>query len=192
MKTITLFIILFLFFRWIWRKRKQKIRTFQPDYPRTKSHYNPKNNSSRTNLGSFKNTSHTHHTRIDHYSIPVKDFYFQRNWKMSTTFCRRCGQWKTNIQHRNCPMGSLGSITWIDIDSFQMGCNKCNSVWPLEGTTFYCSCGNIQRTEYADSAIVFESGDQVLLDDGYAVYVLKRSGTVVVGQRLYYDQGYID
>ena len=75
----------------------------------------------------------------------------------------------------------------MDIENFEMGCNKCNQVWRLESNTFYCSCGHVQRTEYADSSVVVEVGDEVIATDGEVVYLLRRTGEIVVGQREYFD-----
>lgn len=114
-----------------------------------------------------------------------------RNWKKSKTYCRHCRQWHTPVAHRDCPQGSQGSVVWLDLEQMEMGCDKCHHIWPLEDNTFYCSCGHVQKTEYRDSVLHLESGDQVLATDGEFVYVLTRSGTVVVGQRDYLDHSYV-
>lgn len=113
------------------------------------------------------------------------------NWKKSKIYCNGCRTWQYDIKHRNCPRGSSGSLTWLDIDNFQMGCNKCNQTWPLEDNIFYCSCGHVQKTEYTDSAIVLEADDQVIASDGDTVYVLRSSTGVVVVGRSYSDYGYV-
>lgn len=95
-----------------------------------------------------------------------------------------------DIQHHQCPRGARGSQTWLDIENFEMGCNKCNQIWLLEDTIFYCSCGNVQKTEYTDSVVILEEGDQIIASDGDIFYVLTHSGTVVVGYRNYDDFGY--
>jgi len=111
------------------------------------------------------------------------------NWQKAKVYCRKCRQWKSDVGHRNCPKGS-GSITWIDIEEFKMGCGKCNSTWALGTNVFYCGCGNVQETEYQDLAVVIEAGDQIIASDGDVIYVLRRSGTVVVGRRSYSDFSY--
>jgi hypothetical protein len=100
-----------------------------------------------------------------------------------------CERWYSDVKHRDCPRG--GGLTWIDIENFEMGCNACNQTWPLEDNVFYCSCGNVQRTEYTDSLITLEEGDEIIASDGDLVYVLTRSGTVVVGSyRSFYGFSY--
>jgi len=110
-----------------------------------------------------------------------------RNWKKSKIYCRGCGNWKTNINHLNCPKGERQSLLWIDIENFEMGCSKCNEIWPLEDNEFHCSCGHVQETEYTESEIVLEFGDEIIGTDGDIVYVLQRSGEVVVGRQREFD-----
>jgi hypothetical protein len=114
----------------------------------------------------------------------------ERNWKKAQTYCRGCNRWKTDTHHRDCPRGKSGSLVFIDLNNFEFGCNKCNRTWPLEDDTFYCSCGHVQKTLYTDSTVALEFGDQVIANDGNMIYVLKRSGVVVVGRRNYLDQSY--
>ncbi len=109
-----------------------------------------------------------------------------RNWKKSKIYCRGCGSWRTNIRHLNCPRGERNSLTWIDFENFEMGCNKCNKIWPLEDNELHCSCGHVQKMEYTDSEIVLEVGDEIIETDGDIVYVLQRSGEVVVGRQREY------
>lgn len=114
----------------------------------------------------------------------------QRNWQVSKTYCRGCRSWRNNATHKNCPRGAKGSLIWLDIANFEEGCNKCNEVWPLENSVLYCSCGNVQHTQYVDTTIAMQAGDQIIATDGDLVYVLTRTGTVVVGSRRYLDVGY--
>jgi hypothetical protein len=113
-----------------------------------------------------------------------------RNWQPSKVYCNGCWRWKEDIGHRHCPRGRKGSQTWIDIANFEMGCNKCNQIWPLEDNIFYCSCGHVQKTVYQDTIVALEEGDEIIATDGDLVYVLSRSGVVVVGYRDYPDIGF--
>jgi len=110
-----------------------------------------------------------------------------RDWKKQRTYCNGCHSWRENIQHRDCPKGERGSICWIDLNSFEIGCNKCNDTWKLENNTFYCSCGHVQKTRYQDEILGIEVGDRVLAEIDGVLYVLKRSGQVVVGRRSFPD-----
>jgi hypothetical protein len=60
----------------------------------------------------------------------------------------------------------------------------------LENTTFHCSHGHVQKVQYTDSVVVLEEGDQIIATDGNMVYVLTRSGMVVMGYRSFIDVGY--
>jgi len=113
-----------------------------------------------------------------------------RNWKKSKIYCRSCKRWKNDIKHCHCPRGEKGSLTWVDIENLEMGCNKCNRTWTLESNKLHCSCGNVQRTQYVDTVVALEEGDQVIATDGDMIYVLTRSGVVVVGYRSFPDIGY--
>lgn len=109
------------------------------------------------------------------------------NWREHQVYCRICGAWYGGVAHKYCPRGQHGSLTFIDTESFQMGCNKCNKVWPLEDNTFYCPYGHAQKTHYRDSVLELESGDEIIADYGDIIYVLRRSGVVTVGYRHYDD-----
>lgn len=113
-----------------------------------------------------------------------------QDWKTSQIYCRKCGRWHNNIQHRDCPYSPSESRLWINIRNLEMGCSRCNQTWALEDNIFYCSCGNIQQTEYTDSLVVLEEGDEIIASDDDLVYVLTRSGTVVVGYRSFDDFSY--
>ena len=112
------------------------------------------------------------------------------NWKKYKVYCRGCGEWQHDLQHRSCPKGAQGSVVFIDLDDFKLGCNKCNDTWALEDNTHYCNRGHVQETVYQDSAVALQQGDQIIASDGDWVYVLTRSGTVVVGRRSYPGSGY--
>jgi hypothetical protein len=113
-----------------------------------------------------------------------------RNWQKAKTYCYGCRRWRTDTYHRSCPRGRDGSLVFIDLNNFEFGCNKCNSTWKLEDDTFNCSCGHVQKTRYLDTTVRVEYGDEVIAEDGNVLYVLKRSGMVVVGRRSYVDQSY--
>jgi hypothetical protein len=113
-----------------------------------------------------------------------------RDWKKSQIYCNGCGRWQREIQHRGCPKGAVSSLTWVDIRNLEMGCNKCDQLWPLEENWLYCSCGHVQRTQYTDAIEIVDEEDQIIARDGDLVYVLTRSGTIVVGYRSYDDISY--
>jgi hypothetical protein len=77
------------------------------------------------------------------------------------------------------------------LESFQVRCNRCYGTWPLAGTLCRCPYNHYQQTEYVQSAVTLEVGDQVVAIDGDVVYVLKRSGTLVIGYGSFPDQGYL-
>jgi hypothetical protein len=118
--------------------------------------------------------------------------YTMRNWKILRSYCRGCGTWSSNVSHGPCSRGAVGSRIFVDIEHFELGCNKCGKTWLLENNVTRCTCGHVQETEFADSAVVIEAGDQIIASDGDMVYVLRRSGTVVVGRRSYLDVSYED
>lgn len=106
------------------------------------------------------------------------------NWKKHKVYCARCRCWYSDLEHLSCSAGQSGSICWLDLESFNLGCNKCNTTWTLEDNTFNCTvCGNAQKTVYTDSVFALQRGDQVIASDGETVYVLTRTGTVVMGRR---------
>ena len=110
------------------------------------------------------------------------------DWKKHTVYCRTCNHWCTDLIHTYCEAGAHGSLVMIDLDSFRLGCTKCGYTWDLEDNTFTCAYGHQQKTQYLDSALTIQAGDQVIASDGDYVYVLTRSGTVVVGRRSFpYD-----
>jgi hypothetical protein len=113
------------------------------------------------------------------------------DWREARTFCNGCGTWRTKIWHQDCPLGSKGSLLWIDIENLQEACNKCNQAWALETSILYCTCGHVQSTEYVDSIDVAQASEQVIATDGNLVYVLTQSGTVVVGQRSFPGMSYL-
>lgn len=111
-----------------------------------------------------------------------------RNWKRPRIFCTECNRWLTDIQHRDCPKGTTGSLVWLDIENFENSCNKCNKTWPTEDGITWCGrCGHKQKTVYEDSAMVLEVRDEIIATDGDELYILRESGEVVVTQRQYYD-----
>ena len=112
------------------------------------------------------------------------------DWRPQSTYCNGCGSWHTDIVHRGCRKGEHGSRVWIDLDSFHSGCSKCNEVWPLDNSRFYCSCGHVQETEYVDSELTLEAHDEILATDGDLVYILRESGVVSIASRTYLDHGY--
>lgn len=116
------------------------------------------------------------------------------NWRKSRVYCYGCGRWYDGITHRGCPeankwLGTAG-LTWVDIEGFWMGCDGCKEVWKLENNIFYCHNGHEQKTFYSDEAVAVEKTDRIIATDGDTVYVLKRSGAVVVGRRQYHGMSY--
>jgi hypothetical protein len=110
------------------------------------------------------------------------------NWKKHMVFCRECSQWYDGLVHKNCPEGEAGSLMWLDLNSLQLGCNKCNQTWDIQDNVFYCRNGHAQETEYRDSVIVAQDGDHILAYSGDLVYMMTRTGTFVVGKRAFpYD-----
>jgi hypothetical protein len=112
------------------------------------------------------------------------------DWRRSSTYCYGCGTWLTNFEHRDCSRGASGSQVLIDIDDFRSACSRCHNVWPLEETVTHCTCGHVQQTEYQDSVSIIQAGERIVGTDGNLVYVLTRSGTVVVGKRSFPSDGY--
>ena len=92
------------------------------------------------------------------------------NWRPSKFFCRTCQVWYGPTVHGECPLG--GGAVFLDLESFQMACNRCNRTWPLAGTLNTCPLFHRQQTEYIQSAVAFEVGDEVIATDGDLVYVL--------------------
>src|SRR5579872_1694088 len=109
------------------------------------------------------------------------------DWKQSKTYCYKCRRWHTHLPHKKCPKGSSGSEVLLNIASFREGCNKCGETWPLENSILYCSCGNVQRTEYTDTALIAGHDDRIIMEDkeNNLVYMLRSTGVVVVGQRTF-------
>jgi hypothetical protein len=44
----------------------------------------------------------------------------QRDWQKSKMYCRRCGEWGSNLPHRECPQGAKGSLVWVDTAGFAL------------------------------------------------------------------------
>lgn len=109
------------------------------------------------------------------------------NWRPSKFFCRTCQAWYGPVVHAGCPFGGM---LFVDLDSFQIACNQCNLTWPLTESLNRCSYNHIQQTEYVQSALTLEVGDKVIATDGGVVYVLTRSGTLVVGYGEFPEQSY--
>ncbi len=114
----------------------------------------------------------------------------QSDWHKCKMYCRRCGRWASDLPHLECSRGKRGSLIFVDVANSQMGCDKCGETWTIENTEFHCRCGNVQRTQYVDTVLSLEAGDQIIATDGELVYVLTRTGTVVVGYREYLGIGY--
>lgn len=115
----------------------------------------------------------------------------QRNWQRSKLYCSRCGTWILKPYHTKCPRGQRNSLLFVDIANFEMGCNKCNSTWSLEDTEIHCGkCGSVTKTQYSESTITVRKGDQIIATDGDLVYILTRTGEVVVGYRRYLNIAY--
>lgn len=108
---------------------------------------------------------------------------YMENWKLAQFYCQPCERWYGTLQHRACPLGEPGSLLWIDMNNFQMGCDKCNTRWQPETTIYYCPYGHAQQTEYTDSVVAVDVIGQELWTDGIWVYVLTDAGTVVAGRR---------
>lgn len=113
-----------------------------------------------------------------------------RDWKKLETYCCGCGKWNVG-RHQNCPVDEMGSLLWLDLKTFAVGCNKCNHTWALKDDTLCCSCGHVQKTPYRDATVVLEVGDQMIRSVGDLVYVLRRSGRVAVGRRHYMCSSYV-
>ncbi len=113
------------------------------------------------------------------------------DWKKSRTYCCSCRRWAENVEHLNCPYGSRGSLTWVDLDNLRMGCGKCKRKWLIEDDVMHCTCGYIQHTEYGDSNLDLAVGDEVIDYYDDLVYIRRRSGIVTVGYRTYYNQSYV-
>jgi hypothetical protein len=111
-------------------------------------------------------------------------------WRESRQYCNGCGRWRGDFVHGSCRLGERGSRVWVDLDNYREACNKCNQSWALEDTIMTCSCGHRQRTEYVDSVDVIQAGERVIATEGNMVYVLTRTGTVVVGRRSFPGSGY--
>ncbi len=114
----------------------------------------------------------------------------QSTWHKCKMYCRRCGQWNSNLSHIECPRGKRSSVVFVDVANSQLGCNKCGEIWMLETSEYHCRCGHVQKIQYVDTVISVEAGDQIIATDGELVYVLTRTGTVVVGYRKYLGVGY--
>lgn len=112
------------------------------------------------------------------------------DWKKSKTFCSSCHRWITNQGHKSCAYGTKGSLVFVDLEKMLSRCNKCNDIWLLEKSVMYCSCGHIQRTEYSDTDLYLDIGDEIIEDYGDLVYIRRRSGVVSVGYRTYHNQSY--
>jgi hypothetical protein len=112
------------------------------------------------------------------------------DWRESRTYCNGCGRWRGNIQHKNCRRGERGSLIWVDLDNYREACNQCNESWALEDSVMICGCGHRQRTEYVDSIDVVQAGERIIATEGNTVYVLTRTGTVVVGRRAFPGTSY--
>lgn len=115
-----------------------------------------------------------------------------RNWKIQRVYCNNCKRWRSNLYHKGCASGEKGSVLYIDLEYFEVLCNKCNKIWPLENHTLYCSCGHVQNTEYSKETLIIGKNDRLIEQDGDTIYVLDHSGKLIVGRRTYYGQGYVD
>lgn len=64
------------------------------------------------------------------------------DWRKASVYCTRCRSWRSNLNHLKCRKGQRNSLVWVDLDSFQQGCGKCNETWALENSRFHCKCGH--------------------------------------------------
>jgi hypothetical protein len=113
-------------------------------------------------------------------------------WRMKKEYCYYCEEWKYPLRHTNCPEGEAKSTMWVNIDTCQSYCDACGRLTSLEGWYLHCTiCGNDQHAVYTDSSVVLNVGDTVFATDGDLVYIMRRSGSIVVGRRSYHNVSYI-
>lgn len=114
-----------------------------------------------------------------------------RNWKKHKPFCFRCRRWNYDPEHQGCPKGQTGSLVWLDVNNFDLGCGKCSTVWPLTENTLTCDhCGHVQKTTYVDSLMAVQNDIIEIRSHGNTTYALLKSGVVVAEVRSFVGQGY--
>jgi hypothetical protein len=112
------------------------------------------------------------------------------NWRREKRYCYRCGKWGgPPLVHHDCPKHGI-STTWVNIITLHNYCDLCGVTGPIKETSYYCGCGNVQPTIYSDEVVSLSYGDTLLSTDGNFMYILRRSGVVVIGRRSYHNASY--
>jgi hypothetical protein len=103
-------------------------------------------------------------------------------WRRLSAYCGSCAAWSAAIPHQKC-QAAEGAIA-LDAGEFLLACGACHEVWLAEGIEAACpACGHIQIIEFRDDRVHLQDGDQPLASDGTVVYVLLRSGVLLITRR---------
>ena len=113
------------------------------------------------------------------------------DWKKYKFFCPACGRWNYDVEHLNCSKGQVGSTLLLDINTVEIRCDKCHNSWRLVGNSNICEyCSHVQKAEFVDSIASLEVGDRLLATDGNVLYILRRSGSLLLARRTYPYSGF--
>jgi hypothetical protein len=102
------------------------------------------------------------------------------NWRPVTYFCRFCRGWYQGAKHPGCK--AQGEL-YVELEEGSCGCGGCKQVWPLASCVRVCPCGHAQRIEYPTDQVRIEKGDEILHQDDEEIYVLTRTGALVIGHK---------
>ena len=105
-------------------------------------------------------------------------------WRQLVGYCGACATWSAAVPHVACGRDPVASAISLDPEEFLLTCDQCHEVWLIEATQLICpACGHNQPVEMRDDPVELHLDDRVLGADGPVVYVLLRSGALMITHR---------
>lgn len=119
--------------------------------------------------------------------------YNKPQWKKQIYYCKGCQTLRTDgIRHETCSSKTSPGLCWIDIVNFEVRCDKCKKIWPLEAGRLTCgACGHTQHVDYSKEILMVNSNEKVVHQDGDMVYKIDHSGRLIIGRHTYRGSGYL-
>ena len=107
-------------------------------------------------------------------------------WQQLMAYCGSCKAWRDALPHSECAQQTTESAVFLDPDEALLTCSACRQIWLIEDTEAVCpACNYVQKIEFRDDMVYLQAGDQLLATNGPIVYILARSGLLIITRRGY-------
>ena len=121
-------------------------------------------------------TAHTAQETIilNNYGIPPP--FSRGKWKLAVVQCPACGvtsvlehqsrdEYKDSTVVFDCKKGSVGSNIWVNLETKQACCDKCEVIMPLYENTIRCVyCGHTYKPQFLDIVIKIERDEVTIFN----------------------------